>query len=95
LKLDKVLPPVHNVVISNVPGPREKLYLNGAECVGMYPVSTLPPITALNVTACSYNGTLYFGLTAARTIIPDLDVLTAYLDDALLELAEAACMGRT
>ncbi len=93
LKLDKLLPPVNNLVISNVPGPRETLYLNGAECVGMYPVSTLPPITALNVTACSYDGTLYFGLTAARTIIPDLDVLTAYLDDALLELAEAACMG--
>jgi diacylglycerol O-acyltransferase len=89
LKLDKILPPVNNLVISNVPGPAEKLYLKGAECVAMYPISTLPPITALNVTACSYAGTLYFGLIAGRTAIPDLAVLTSFLDQAFLELAEA------
>jgi len=89
LKLNKILPPVNNLVISNVPGPKEKLYLKGAECVGIYPVSTLPPITALNVTACSYAGTLYFGLIAGRTAVPDLAVLTSCLDNAFLELAEA------
>ena len=68
----------------------KKLYLRGAECVAMYPVSTLPPITALNVTACSYAGTLYFGLIAGRTAIPDLAVLTSCLDNAFVELARAA-----
>jgi len=90
LKLDKILPPVNNLVISNVPGPREMLYLNGAPCIGMYPISTLPPITALNVTACSYNGMLYFGLTAARTVVPDLAVLTSYIIEAMQQLADAA-----
>jgi diacylglycerol O-acyltransferase len=90
LRLDKLLPPVNNLVISNVPGPTQKLYLRGAECVAMYPVSTLPPITALNVTACSYAGTLYFGLIAGRTAIPDLAVLTSCLDSAFVELAKAA-----
>jgi diacylglycerol O-acyltransferase len=89
LKLDKFLPPVNNLVISNVPGSREMLYLRGAEVVGMYPVSTLAPMTALNVTACSFAGTMYFGLIAGRTAIPDLDKLTAYLNDAYRDLAAA------
>ena len=90
LKLDKILPPVNNLVISNVPGPAEKMYFKGAEILGLYPISTLPPITALNVTAVSYNGRLYFGLIAGRTVVPDLSVLTSYLDQAFGDLAEAA-----
>jgi diacylglycerol O-acyltransferase len=65
-------------------------YLRGAEIVGMYPISTLPPITALNVTACSFAGTMYFGLISGRTAIPDLDRLTSHLDDAYRQLGEAA-----
>ena len=90
LKLDRILPPVNNLVISNVPGPREKLYFKGAEVVALYPISTLPPITALNVTAVSYAGRFYFGLIAGRSVVPDLAVLTSYLDAVFMELAEAA-----
>jgi diacylglycerol O-acyltransferase len=90
LKLDRILPPVNNLVISNVPGSRETLFFRGAEIIGMYPISTLPPITALNVTAVSYAGTMYFGLIAGRSVVPDLAVLTAHLDSVFLELAEAA-----
>jgi diacylglycerol O-acyltransferase len=89
LKLDKILPPVNNLVISNVPGPQETMYFRGAEIVGMYPISTLPPITALNVTAASYAGRLYFGLIAGRSVVPDLAVLTSCLDAVFLDLAEA------
>lgn len=89
LKLGSILPPVENLVISNVPGSREKRYLAGAEAVGMYPVSTLPPLTALNVTCCSYAGTMYFCLIAGRTAVPDLPLLTRYLDEAFERLAEA------
>jgi diacylglycerol O-acyltransferase len=89
LKLEQWLPPVNNLVISNVPGPKQKLYLKGAPVVGMYPISTLPPITALNVTAVSYDGTLYFGLIAGRSAIPDLDVLCGYLEEAYDQLAAA------
>jgi diacylglycerol O-acyltransferase len=89
LGLHKVFRPVENLVISNVSGSREKLYFRGAEIIGLYPVSTLPPMTALNVTACSYAGTMYFGLIAGRTVVPDLDVLTSYIGDAFMELAGA------
>ena len=93
LNLGRFLPPVNNLVISNVPGSRVKRYLKGAEAVAMYPVSTLPPMTALNVTCCSYAGTIYFGLIAGRTAVPDLPLLTAYLDDAFRQLAAATGMS--
>jgi diacylglycerol O-acyltransferase len=89
LNLDKFLPPVNNLVISNVPGSKVPRYYKGAKAVSMFPVSTLPPMTALNVTACSYAGTMFFGLIGGRTAIPDLDRLTELLDEAYRELAEA------
>ena len=89
MHLGRWLPPVNNLVISNLPGSRVKRYLKGAEAVGMYPVSTLPPLAALNVTCSSYAGTLYFGLVAGRTAVPDLPLLTAYLDEAYRMLGQA------
>jgi len=88
LKLGKFLPPAINMVISNVPGPRKTMYFRGAEALEVYPISTLPPMTALNLTACSYVDTLYFGLVSGRTAVPDLQKLTNYLDEAYAELRE-------
>jgi len=94
LGLGRFLPPVNNFVMSNVPGSRVKRYLKGAEVVGMYPVSTLPPLTALNVTCCSFAGTLYFGLIAGRSAVPDLPLLVEYLHEAFGQLAAAAGTAR-
>ena len=94
MNLGRFLPPVNNLVISNVPASRQRRYFKGAECVGMYPVSTLPPMTALNVTCCSYAGTIYFGLIAGRTAVPDLPLLTGYLDEAFRQLAAATGVAR-
>jgi diacylglycerol O-acyltransferase len=85
LKLDQLLPPAINLVISNVPGPREKMYFRSAEVVEVYPVNTLPPAVSLSMTVCSYAGTLFFGLVGGRTAIPDLQKLTVYLDEAYQE----------
>ena len=90
LKLDKVLPPVQNLVISNVPGPRQTLYFRGAEGIAAYPISTLPPMTALNITANSYAGVMHVGLAAARSAMPDLDRLAAHMDDVYAELDKIA-----
>jgi len=89
LKLGRWLPPVNNLVVSNVPGSRVTRYLAGARAVAMYPVSTLPPLTALNVTCCSYDGVLYFGLVAGRTAMPDLPLLAGYLEEAYRQLGQA------
>ena len=86
LKLDKLLPPVQNLVISNVPGPKKTLYFRGAEGLNAYPMSTLPPMTALNVTANSYAGVMHVGLVAGRRAVPDLDRLADEIDRAFTDL---------
>jgi hypothetical protein len=83
-----------NVVISNVPGPREPLYAAGARLVHYYPVSTIVDGQGLNITVQSYLDTLDFGLVACRELVPDLwDLVDAIVDD-LDRLAKAADVGR-
>lgn len=88
---NKVAPPA-NLVISNVPGPREKLYLMGAELVHNYPMSVLVHGQALNITVTSYADELDFGLLGAREALPDLDKLATYIGAACdeLEIADEA-----
>jgi diacylglycerol O-acyltransferase len=71
-----------NLVISNVPGPREPLYVAGAKLAHYYPVSTITDGQGLNVTVQSYLDTLDFGLVSCRELVPDLwDMVDAMVDD--------------
>jgi WS/DGAT/MGAT family acyltransferase len=76
----------YNVAVSNVPGPREPLYLAGAELKHMYPVSMITNGMGLNMTVTSYRDGLDFGLVSCRDLIPDLHDLGLHLGDALDEL---------
>ena len=58
---DRMAPPV-NVIISNVPGPRQPLYLSGAQLHQYIPVSTIGEGMGLNITVHSYLDELVFGL---------------------------------
>lgn len=82
------LPPM-NVVISNVPGPRETLYCNGARMLTHYPVSIPAHGVGLNITVQSYAGTLYFGVTGCARALPDADQLRDDMVAAYLELRQA------
>jgi len=82
-----------SVAISNVPGPAEPLYFNGARLDAIYPVSLLLHGTALNITCVSYAGTLNFGLIGARDTLPHLQRLAIYLGEALEQLTEVL-MGK-
>jgi diacylglycerol O-acyltransferase len=80
-------PPV-STVISNVPGPREQLYCNGAPLIGTYPVSAVFHGFALNITFVSYNQNLDFGIIACRRTVPRMQRLIDYLEQSLAELEE-------
>ncbi|MEZ5204571.1 MAG: wax ester/triacylglycerol synthase family O-acyltransferase [Acidimicrobiales bacterium] len=82
-------PPPFNVIISNVPGPREALYLNGARLQGVYPMSIPYHGQALNITLTSYEDNLEFGLTGCRRRVPHLQRLLAHLEASLVELEVA------
>lgn len=76
-----------NVIISNVPGPREPLYWNGAAVEGVYPVSIPIDGAALNITLNSYADSLEFGLIGCRRTLPHMQRLLDYLDEGLSTLA--------
>jgi diacylglycerol O-acyltransferase len=82
--------PPFNLVISNVPGPREPLYWNGARLDGLYPLSIPLEGQALNITCTSYSHEIAFGLTGCRRTVPHLQHLLGYLDDELAALEDAA-----
>lgn len=79
-----------NVVISNVPGPREPLYWNGARLNGMYPVSIALDRIALNITLTSYCDHLEFGLIGCRRTLPSMQRMLNYLEQGIRELEIAA-----
>jgi diacylglycerol O-acyltransferase len=87
LGLEKALP-VYNLVISNVPGPRKKMYWNGALLEGIYPASIVLNGQSLNITLVSYGGTLDFGIIACRRSLPSIQRLLDCLEEALVELEE-------
>ena len=74
------------MVISNVPGPREKLYFNGAQVDGAYPVSIVLDGQALNITLTSYAENMEVGLIACRRTLPHMQQLLGHLEEGLKEL---------
>lgn len=89
LRLQGIVRPPFNLIISNVPGPRRHQYLNGARLVGAYPVSIPIQGMALNITCNSYADDMCFGLTGCRRSVPHLQRLLAHLDDELGALEKA------
>ncbi|MCB0964976.1 MAG: wax ester/triacylglycerol synthase family O-acyltransferase, partial [Acidimicrobiales bacterium] len=83
------LRPPFNITISNVPGPRHDLYLNGARLQGVYPASIPYHGQALNITLTSYVDNLEIGLTGCRRRVPHLQRLLTYLEESLVELEQA------
>ncbi len=79
----------HNLVITNVPGPQTPLYVGGAEMVAAYPVVALARGHGLSIGITSYDGGVYFGITADRDGIPDVDDLASSMQEARAELKEA------
>jgi len=88
LNLSDYAPPTGNTLVSNVPGPKDYLYLRGARMEEMHPISTLPASNLLNITLFSYAGRLFFGLIATDRL-PELGRLAKYVSEAFVELEAA------
>jgi diacylglycerol O-acyltransferase len=78
--------PMYNVVISNVPGPSEKRYLNGAEVFSVHPISFVMQGQALNITLFTYADKITFVFTACRESLPSIQRLVTHTTDALVSL---------
>ena len=71
LKLADSGPVIHNLVISNVPGPPVPLYFMGARIEGLYPLGPVFHGAGLNVTVMSSDGKIHVGAIACRELVPE------------------------
>jgi diacylglycerol O-acyltransferase / wax synthase len=85
------LTPFFNVVVSNVPGPRQTMYCVGAPATHYFPVSIPYHGCALNITVQSYLDQLDFGLVACSETVPDAQRIADFIveDFAAMRKADA------
>ena len=87
LRLADWLQPPFNLVISNVPGSRRTLQLDGAVLEHYYPVSTIADGQGLNITLQSYRDTLDLALVADRALVPDVEHLADLVEAEFASLS--------
>jgi diacylglycerol O-acyltransferase len=81
---------LYNLVVTNVPGPQQPLYMLGRRLSAFYPLVPLSPNTALGIAIMSYDGRVFFGLLGDYDAMDDLDELARDVERALDELFTAA-----
>jgi len=86
-------PHVFTLNVSNVPGPREDVYVLGARVSGLYSVAEIAQHHALRVAVISAADTLFFGLCADRDAVDDVEVVAAGIRESLRELVAPTMSG--
>lgn len=89
LRLAERHPVVHNLVISNVPGPPFPLYFVGARIEALYPLGPVFHGAGLNITVMSNAGQMNVGVIACRESVPDPDALIRHFPDQLDRMRKA------
>jgi WS/DGAT C-terminal domain len=79
---------------TNVPGPRQTMYLAGRQLQEVLPVVPLGPSVRIGVAIVSYGPALNFGITGDYDAAPDIDVLEAGIAEGIAELTTACVAER-
>lgn len=79
-----------NLVVTNVPGPQQPLYLLGARVLETYGQLPLIDYTGLGIVVFSYAGALSFGFTGDWDTLSDLHEFARATDESFQELRKAA-----
>lgn len=87
--------PIHNLVISNVPGPPFPIYLAGAKLDAAYPMGPVMEGAGLNVTVMSYLGNVDFGFMVDAQLVPDVWDMATAVEPAYLELLASVTESAT
>jgi diacylglycerol O-acyltransferase len=89
LRLAERHPVVHNLVVSNVPGPPVPIYFMGGEVLGLYPLGPVFHGAGLNITVISSNGRLHVGIMACADQVPEPWDLAGFFRQEMLALTNA------
>ena len=90
LRLAEKHPVVHNLVVSNVPGPPVPLFFVGARIEGLYAFGPVFHGAGLNITVMSNAGHVHVGAIACRESVADVPELAARFPLELARLSDAA-----
>lgn len=75
-----------NAIVSNVPGPQERVKIAGAQLANLFSVGPLTEGIGLNITVWSYVDHMNFSLLTCPDLLPDVEVLASFIPPALAEL---------
>ena len=78
--------PPFNVTITNVPGPRGLLYLNGHKVVSIFGLTPVVDGFGLIIAAFSYNGQVSITTTSDTKTMPDAETFSKYIRESANEL---------
>lgn len=92
--LDARVPPIYNLIISNVAGPPVDFFVAGARIEHMYPLGPLLYGGGLNITFFSNGPTIDVGLITCPELVPDAWALAERFAPALAELERAVAKKR-
>jgi diacylglycerol O-acyltransferase len=87
-------PVIHNLVISNVPGPPVPLYFMGARIEGLYPLGPIMHGAGLNITVMSSDTSMHIGAIGCRELVPQPWKLTEKFPQEL-DALHAAVVGES
>jgi diacylglycerol O-acyltransferase len=87
--------PLFNLICTNIPGSRTPLYSVGRRMIASYPQVPTGYELGVGVAVQSYDGRLFFGLTADAQAAPDVTRLRDYLKTAFRDLCRAAGIQKT
>jgi diacylglycerol O-acyltransferase / wax synthase len=79
-----------NLVVSNIPGPPQPLYMSGCPLQAIYPVVPLADQHAVSVGMTTVADRACFGVYVDREALPDAERLARSIDAAVGELLERA-----
>jgi len=82
-------PRMFNLVVSNIPGPSEPMYMAGCELKEAYPVVPLAQGHTLSIGMTTVRDRACFGLYADGKGLPDVGRVAAALEHSTDELVEA------
>ena len=81
-------PRTFNLTVSNIPGPRQSMYMLGCELERAYPVVPIADKHAVSIGMTTIGDQACFGLYAASEMLPDSDTLAQAMDASIDELLE-------
>jgi WS/DGAT/MGAT family acyltransferase len=93
MHLDRLHPPIFNVLVSNVRGSPVPVYSLGSRLVATYPLGPLLAGCGLNITVLSYVDRVDVGLVACPDIVDDVWKVADAMGPALHSLSASAHRG--